>query len=401
MNKNSMTAKLAILSISLLLTSVNAMNATLPQMKEAMHLTVAQGESLLTVSSLSVVIMVLASTTIAKLLGTKRTIVLGLILTGVAGSLPVVLTSYVPFMLSRIALGAGLGLFNSIAVAIIQEMYAGNTRASMLGFRNAAEPLGQALMTVVAGILMMVSWHLAYAVYLIAFPILIFFVLRSPDLDHAAEPTVTEVMQGATVDTTPYPAKMSPLIWAFAVFSLLLIGNVVSLNIRFPQLAAQIMGEDFNATSLLAIMPLFGITFGVLFGWLNRHLGKLTLYLGLGLLVLSNFMMAFAGHSFVLLVVAYFINGVPPSLVIPYMFNALPKLAPKKSQAFASSMMIVGLNGGSFVTPFMLKGIGILEGTTALAAPFEVLGALMLVITLGTIVYDLIMKQHKKIAVER
>lgn len=83
------------------------------------------------------------------------------------------------------------------------------------------------------------------------------------------------------------------------------------------------------------------------------------------------------------------------------MFNALPKLAPKKSQAFASSMMIVGLNGGSFVTPFMLKGIGMLEGTTALAAPFEVLGALMLVITLGTIVYDLIMKQHKKIAVER
>lgn len=310
MNKNSMTAKLAILSISLLLTSVNAMNATLPQMKEAMHLTVAQGESLLTVSSLSVVIMVLASTTIAKLLGTKRTIVLGLILTGVAGSLPVVLTSYVPFMLSRIALGAGLGLFNSIAVAIIQEMYAGNTRASMLGFRNAAEPLGQALMTVVAGILMTVSWHLAYAVYLIAFPILIFFVLRAPDLDHAAEPTVTEVMQGATVDTTPYPAKISPLIWAFAVFSLLLIGNVVSLNIRFPQLAAQIMGEDFNATSLLAIMPLFGITFGVLFGWLNRHLGKLTLYLGMGLLVLSNFMMAFAGHSFVLLVVAYFINGV-------------------------------------------------------------------------------------------
>ncbi|WP_165964720.1 MFS transporter [Periweissella cryptocerci] len=401
MNKNKITAKLAILSISLLLTSVNAMNGTLPLMKESMHLTVAQGESLLTVSSLSVVIMVLASTTIAKLLGTKRTIVLGLILTGIAGSLPIFLNTYVPFMLSRIALGAGLGLFNSIAVAIIQEMYAGNTRASMLGFRNAAEPLGQAMMTVVAGLLMAISWHLSYAVYLIAFPILIFFLLSSPDLDHAGEPTVTEVMQGATVDTTPYPQKMSPLIWLFAIFSLLLIGNVVSLNIRFPQLAAQIMGENFNASNLLAIMPLFGIVFGVLFGWLNRKLGKMTFYLGLGLLILSNFMMAFSGHNFIVLVLAYFINGVPPSLVIPYMFNALPRLAPKKSQAFASSMMIVGLNGGSFVTPFLLKGIGILEGTTALAAPFEVLGALMALIAFGTLIYDLVNKQYKKITVER
>jgi MFS family permease len=147
-------------------------------------------------------------------------------------------------------------------------------------------------------------------------------------------------------------------------------------------------------------MPLFGIVFGILFGWLNNRLGKGTFYLGFGLLILSNFMTAFSGHSFIVLVVAFFINGIPPALVIPYMFNALPKLAPKKSQSLSSSMMIMGLNGGSFIVPFLLKGIENMLGDNSLARPFMILGFVMLIIALGVLAYDIYNKHLKTVKVE-
>ncbi|QBO35246.1 MFS transporter [Periweissella cryptocerci] len=386
MNENKTTAKLALLSISLLLTSANAVNGALPMMKKAMHLSATQSELITTISSIAVVIMVLLSATIARVIGTKRTVALGLLLVGVAGIVPMFVSNYELILVSRVALGAGFGIFNSLAVSMIQVLYSGNTRASMLGFRSSAEPVGQAVMTIIAGLLMMISWHMSFAVYLIAFPILFLFWKKAPDVDHFQKEDPKDIMQGAPVDTHHYPAKTSPLVWLFVAFCIILMSNIVAMNVRFPQITAGIMGTQFNSSNILAVMPILGIIAGMLFGWVNKHLGKGTFYLGIIIFVLADLLVAFSAGNFGMLTIGFFLSGIPGSLIIPFIFNSLPKYAPKKAQAFAASMMIVGFNIGSFLTPFFLRGIEIVLGSTVLTAPFSFLAGLMLVIGLGSVI---------------
>lgn len=392
MNENKSSAKLALLSISLLLTSANAVNGALPMMKKAMQLSATQSELITTISSIAVVVMVLLSATIARVLGTKRTVALGLMLVGIAGIVPMFVSSYELILISRVALGAGFGIFNSLAVSMLQILYSGNTRASMLGFRSSAEPVGQAVMTIIAGLLLTINWHLSFAVYLIAFPILVLFWLKAPDVDKFQKEDTTAVMQGAPIDTHHYPSKISPLVWLFVAFCIILMSNIVAMNVRFPQITAGIMGTQFNSSNILAMMPILGIIAGLLFGWVNKHLGKGTFYLGIIIFVIADVLVAFSAGNFAMLVLGFFLSGIPGSLIIPFIFNSLPKYAPKKSQAFASSMMIVGFNVGSFLTPFFLRGIETIIGSTTLTAPFIFLAGMMLVIGLGSVIGARVLK---------
>lgn len=51
----------------------------------------------------------------------------------------------------------------------------------MLGYRAAAEQVGQAVLTLLAGLLLAFGWRATFLVYLIAFPILFLFIKRVPD----------------------------------------------------------------------------------------------------------------------------------------------------------------------------------------------------------------------------
>ena len=103
--------KIAFLGISFMLTSAYAINGALPQMAEALGVTATEAQALSTTPSIFVTIFVLFSAFIAAKLGDKKTIALGMILVGVAGAVPLFVASYPVILVSRMVLGAGLGIF--------------------------------------------------------------------------------------------------------------------------------------------------------------------------------------------------------------------------------------------------------------------------------------------------
>ncbi|MDY4307723.1 MFS transporter [Enterococcus mundtii] len=114
--------KLSLLSISLVLTSNTAIASALPMMLGYFNDQSASSvELLMTIPQLTVVIFIALSSLIAKAIGQKQTVLLGLLLAGVAGVLPVFTANFYLLMISRAALGAGFGLFNSLAVSMISE----------------------------------------------------------------------------------------------------------------------------------------------------------------------------------------------------------------------------------------------------------------------------------------
>lgn len=391
-NKNSMMTKLAFLSVSFMLTSAYAVQSALPQLKASLNVTQTQSEYLATTPSFAVMIFVVLSPLLQQWfkISDKKMIMIGVTIVGVMGLVPFFNIHSYPIILgSRLLLGAGYGLYNSQAISMISVWYEDETRAQMLGWRAAAEQIGQAFTLFLAGLLLTMSgWHASFLIYALAFVVLIFFGLRVPD-DAKAEKVEEQVKEEVeeTVDDfdTDDIKKTSPTVYLLVLFAFLLVVDYVGMENRFPGLAVNIKGTQYTGASNFLSLMLIGATLGGLFyGSIQKRLGFGTVYLGLGLMAVSNFLFYFAGSNFVVLVIGLLLIGFPLQLVSPLIFNLLPNLAPAKRQPLVTSMVLIGFNFGAFFSPSIAEWTNHLMGQPTsgygLAAPFLVYGIGLLVI---------------------
>ena len=391
-NKNSMMTKLAFLSVSFMLTSAYAVQSALPQLKASLNVTQTQSEYLATTPSFAVMIFVVLSPLLQQWfkISDKKMIMIGVTIVGVMGLVPFFNIHSYPIILgSRLLLGAGYGLYNSQAISMISVWYEDETRAQMLGWRAAAEQIGQAFTLFLAGLLLTMSgWHASFLIYALAFVVLIFFGLRVPD-DAKAEKVEEQVEEEVkeTVDDfdTDDIKKTSPTVYLLVLFAFLLVVDYVGMENRFPGLAVNIKGAQYTGASNFLSLMLIGATLGGLFyGSIQKRLGFGTVYLGLGLMAVSNFLFYFAGSNFVVLVIGLLLIGFPLQLVSPLIFNLLPNLAPAKRQPLVTSMVLIGFNFGAFFSTSIAEWTNHLMGQPTsdygLAAPFLVYGIGLLVI---------------------
>lgn len=387
MEKNhSIMTQISILSISILLTSATAINGALPQMHKYLNMTTTQGELVATVPALAVVIFVILSNFIANKVGIKRTVEIGLLLVGFGGVAPLFLDNYGLIIISRFVLGAGFGLFNSLAVSMINLLYHDqpNHRASLLGYRGAAENIGSAVMTILAGILLSFSWRFSFAIYLIAFPILVLFTLFVPEIKQNEDEKAQEkklVVSGNK--------KLKMPVYLLALFALFLVMTFVAIGVRFPSMVTSMRGSDYNASNFLAVMPIIGILTGASFGFVNRLLGKKCLHLGLLLLAIASLMIGLSDGNFGLLLAGYFISGVPGSLIFPYIYNSLNEYAPVNKMNVATSIILIGCNLGNFLAPFGLTLLQKITTSDSLFTPFIALFVILTIILSFFVLKDL------------
>lgn len=377
----------AVLSISLMLCSAPAINGALPFMQQAMGTTTAQNELLSTLPSFAVIICIMASSVVERALGMKRTICLGLLLAGCGGVIPLFTASYPLIFASRLALGAGLGLYNSLAVSLINALFEGDERATLLGFRNSTESIGQAALTLIAGLLLSFGWHASFAIYFLAFPIAILFWKLVPEVGASAAAERDAGDAATTADDVR--ERLNPFVWALAAFAVVQVLNSLCMTVRFPSIATQLMGEGFNASFLLSLMPLLGIFAGFVFGFLNRRMGIKVLWLGLAIYIVSDLLVGFSGNSFPLALLGLMLSGLPGSWCFPYIFNTLGSITGPRTGTLATSLIFIGCNVGNFAAPLYMQGVQTLLGTDALTAPFPVLGAVFALILIGTVASSL------------
>lgn len=375
-----------------MLTSAYAVQSALPQLKASLNVTQTQSEYLATTPSFAVMIFVVLSPLLQQWfkISDKKMIMIGVTIVGVMGLVPFFNIHSYPIILgSRLLLGAGYGLYNSQAISMISVWYEDETRAQMLGWRAAAEQIGQAFTLFLAGLLLTMSgWHASFLIYALAFVVLIFFGLRVPD-DAKAEKVEEQVKEEVeeTVDDfdTDDIKKTSPTVYLLVLFAFLLVVDYVGMENRFPGLAVNIKGAQYTGASNFLSLMLIGATLGGLFyGSIQKRLGFGTVYLGLGLMAVSNFLFYFAGSNFVVLVIGLLLIGFPLQLVSPLIFNLLPNLAPAKRQPLVTSMVLIGFNFGAFFSPSIAEWTNHLMGQPTsgygLAAPFLVYGIGLLVI---------------------
>lgn len=369
-NQKSLLQKGAILSISLMLTSSQAINGVIPQMKQSLGISQSQCELLGTAPSITVILFILLSSYFAKRIGMKKTIILGLLLAGIGGIIPVFTATFQTVLISRVILGAGLGLYNSLAVTYISSLYSGNTRATLLGIRNSMEALGQTILIFLAGVLVNINWTASFLVYAIAFPVALLFALKVPEIRD----------ENSDIPENHVKEKMNPMVFTLVLFAILLVMNSIAISVRFASIATEIKGVNFNASNYLALMPILGILAGFMFGPINKWIGKGTLYLGIIFFIISNLLIAVSNGNMTFLLTGLFLSSITGSWCFPFIFSNLDKVTTKNTINFATSLIFIGCNIGNFIAPIAMQFAQFLTRSTNLTAPFFVFAGIFMVV---------------------
>ncbi|MDT2815486.1 MFS transporter [Vagococcus carniphilus] len=356
----------AVLSVSLILTSGMAINGTLPLIKEHLSLSQTQSELLGTIPSLTVFLVVLLSTLIVKKIGMKKTVLMGLSLVAIGGTLPILTpNSYPAILLSRLILGAGLGCYNSSAVNYINELFVGKQRMNLLGMRNSMESIGQMFLTFIAGLLISFGWQFSYLIYLGAIPIAILFYFFVPDVKKEES-------------TTKEKKKITLLPILSVIFASIMVMNSIAIAVRFPALAVALKGATYNTSLYLALMPVLGIISGFLFQKLTSLIKHRILYVAVIINLLANLLIAVSANSFFLLVLGLLISSIPVAWVLPYLFNHIEKISGGMNTRFLTSLIFLGCNFGVLIAPVLMRLFEMMGGTSDLYFPFYVFTCMFL-----------------------
>ncbi|MCH4160232.1 MFS transporter [Bifidobacterium sp.] len=369
--------KFSLLSISLVLTSAYAISPALPAMVSAFpEQSRANVELLSTIPSFSVMVMVLASGFIAKKIGEKTTVVLGLAIAAVFGIVPFFTENFWVIMGSRICLGIGFGLINSLAVSLIGEFFSGDKKATLMGFRSSFESLGQSLMTLVAGFLLVFSWKGTFLVYLIAVPILVLFMV------FVHKPHTQPVAEGEA-PVTSAKQKINAPILLIAGFLFIAVVAYIGITVRFSSIVSTNgLGSMEQSSRILSVMTFCGMLMGFVFGAINKVLKQYTLTVGIVLMAVGS-ILVYSSQSFIVLSIGALLAGIAYPVMVAYTFNKISDVCAPDSSTLSTAVVLVGCNLGAFLAPYGLKLSSAIMGSDSLTVPFLLYAIVLLLIAVG------------------
>ena len=366
-------AKFSLLSISILLMSHLAISPVIPNLYNFYHTSnsnigLASVESLATIPAMMITIFVLLSNGVIKFIGKKNTVLLGLLLIFIFGIVPAFTTNFKVVLISRLFLGAGIGLFNSLSISMISDFFDEEHRGTMIGLRTAFLNIGKALTTFISGYLLIYGIQYTFLVYALALPIFIIFLLFVPNAENVNNKKVSIKFHKETI---------------FLTLLTFLVGiSYMGSTIKIPTLLAEKYHYQPDvARNLLTILALSGILSGVIFGILVKRFKNLTLPIMLSFMTIGSVLFALTNNIVIFYVAAVFI-GISFVGTMSFNFFYISNKLENKFINFATSVILVGGNIGVILTPVVLTKIPEALQLEKYTTPFFIITTLMLISTL-------------------
>ena len=383
---------LALLSLNIVEQAASVINATIPGMKGTFsNQSLVNIELITTIVSMFVTIFVLISGFVVKQIGQKNTAILGLAIASISSIIPAFLNDFNIIIISRAILGAGIGLANPLAISLIGVFFYGDQRAKLMGWRSAIAGLGTALMTFIAGQLLVFSWHASYLVYLLFIPTLLLFIFFVPDPVKSGaikrqEQEQKKELQKAANEGNEVQQDSIALI---AELTLLIFLGLVSAMIFFVKLPTFFVenniGSPTQASNVLSLINISNVIGGFIFGICYKKLKKFILPFALGIGGIATCLISISRNMWVITIISI-LYGIVCSLSIPYIFNRISEVSSAKKAPFFTSIALVGSNLGSFLSPIIANYLGTQSSTVIFNAGLIniVTGVVTLIVIIAT-----------------
>lgn len=360
----------AILVPSLIISSGKAITPALPPMlKYFSNVPISIFDLISTAQQLSALITLFILIWVAKKIGIKRTIGLGILITAVLGILPAFSDNFIFILLTRIGWGLGLGLLNALAIDSINIYfrYDERTRIRMSGYRTAMEPLGQCVLDILMGLLVMINWHLSFLSYGLIFLILIYFWKDFPtkyDKDVTATKAVKTGKAKAPKLSKKHVFHLVSLVCGLSFLMIFMVMANVCCFIEVPNLIHFLhIGNPGEAGLIIGLNTIFATfvnaSFGHIYGWIHRY----TVTAGVIMIAIGTILEATASNIWMLALGAI-CSGMAFPMFGTYSYALVGRVVPVKYETFTISILITGSNLGSFLGPLGTHYLGIFMNPT-------------------------------------
>ncbi len=377
--------KMSLLSVSMLVAIAPAINANIPAMKEAFSdIPLSMVEMITTIPSLFLMISVLTSGYIAKKIGYKQTILLGLAIVSISGIIPVFIGQFYIVLLSREALGFGIGLFNSLLITLISYFYEGEEKTTLIGYHEALGGLGGMMITYIAGQLIHVNWQAPFIAYAIAIPVFFLFWCNIPKVKN--EDILSKNQKAAAVSETSSYGKFS-IVWIFMI--LIIIGATLNMTMGI-KVSSLIVEEGYGSASdgstVIMLLSLGAMLSGFLFGKVYKKIKNYILPLGFLITALAMFIIG-VSNTIWQTVLGGFLVGFGFRVMMPTLTNIVNN-SQLENPTLATSLLLMAYNLGSAFAPYGSMLIQKLSWTSDLRGVFYVdgLGFITLAVLTGIII---------------
>jgi MFS family permease len=288
----------------------------------------------------------------------KRSIVLTALVIYIIGGLGGAFfnDSVLELLLGRAFLGIGVGLSAPLCGAIINELYEGLEKNTLIGWSNAVDSCVAIVLTMIAGYLCTSNWQytfFAYGFFIIVLMMEYYYLPSMP------VPMVRDAMGAAHRPKIAYTPKQwlkLVLVLAYALtFSLCLMTLMLKTAIF---VADQGLGDALVTASIMSFLTAGIMLASFVFGFVEIVTRRYTIVLSPACVAAGAFMMFHSG-SVATLVASGFVAGLGLGLFIPSCTTRVLAIGPVFNGTFANSLL-VGLNGlGVFLAAFTEKLIGI------------------------------------------
>ena len=371
--KLNLAAKFSLLSISILLMSHLAISPVIPSLynfynEQNSNIGLASVESLATIPAMMITIFVLFSNIVIKFLGKKNTVLLGLIIIFIFGLIPVFTSNFKLVLISRLFLGAGIGLFNSLSISLISDFFDDSTRGAMIGLRTAFLNIGKALTTFISGYLVILGVQYTFLVYALALPIFILFLFFVPNSENIYNKKVSVKFHKETIYLT--------------ILTFFIGISYMGATIKIPTLLIEkYFYHPSTATNLLTILAISGIFSGLLFGFLVKRAKNLTLTIMLSFMTLGSMIFSFS-NNISLFILGAILIGISFVGAMSFNFFYISNKLENKFINFSTSIMLVGGNIGVILTPIILTKLPEALYLEKFLTPFYITTLIMLICTI-------------------
>lgn len=390
----------AILAPSLIISSGKAVTPVLPSMmKSFSNIPITTFDMISTIQQLSALITLFLSIWIARKIGIKKTIGYGILLTAIFGILPAFSNNF-PFILaSRFGWGIGLGLQNSLAIDAINIFFRHREklRLQMSGYRTAMEPLGQCILDILMGLLVMINWHLSFLAYGLIFLILIYFWKCFPKTNNHAIQTNHKSPSITILLPTKYIFRLTNVIIGLFILMIFMVMANASIFVEVPNLMHYLrLGTPGTAGLIISLNTIFAFLGNVAFGRIFHYLHRFTIVMGIIMIMLGTFTIA-VSNNVITLGLGSILSGLAFPLFGTYSYALIGKVIPVRYETLAIAALITGSNLGSFIVPFSIHYLGILMNSNLtlvaiIRHAFMLMSVISLIVALTMVIFQAFIK---------
>ncbi|WP_099088110.1 MFS transporter [Weissella cibaria] len=354
-NYKEFRLKLGLLSISSLLALAQVVAAAFPLMYAQFEGVSKAGVELLgTVPNFGTLIGLLMSGYVIKILGSKTTVLLGVLVYLVFGTMTLYFNDYTIILASRVLLGIGSGLFSALAISLLSRFFQGPTLFKMLGFQNATASVSSTFFSFTLSYFVIYSWHGAFAIYLLAVPVLFVFWKWVPRIVD----TVPDKQYEPGVDTRDNNSLNNKLVlMELVVMTLAFFIALVAMSYKMPQLIVERhLGSVQDALNLYGFFTLISIPVSLVYGQVKRFFKNMLIVL-IPLLGTIGYALIIVQNSILGLYTATILVGVAYGLMAPELFNKVSEIAPTRRTDRYTAIALIALNIGVFASPIVTNAI--------------------------------------------